>query len=457
MDPQGRARVVFTMTSRVGRRAVTVVGVTVGATMAWIFGRPLLDRPLEAPEAAARIESATAAGDSVVLGRLARRQCQDRLGEDRQKCYEDYFLALSGNGGVRLSLASLSVLADVDRNVQADGHVYTHMIGIRAWQPGLDVGKVFASCTGLFQSGCYHGVIQSYLTGDGGLDSTKVSWLCDTVARDAPGYLARFQCAHGLGHGLEMALNWDLPRALDGCNWLTSTWDREACYGGVFMENAAASSPRGHHAPADALALTTELADAEDHSGHDMPSGRPVFQMRDSTDALYPCSIMADQYLQSCYQLQGGILLDRTGYDWEAAATECDQAPDYVRHLCYLSLGTNASGFTVQDTKVAIRYCSLGDPGYQPWCFLGVAKNYIDVTGRPEDGIGFCKEVPAGRNQRQCWVAIGEELMVLHTDDRVVREAICRSVPENGRDGCRYGAGLLAAAPEGFPIQPGTP
>lgn len=439
------------------RSALTVVAVTVAATMAWIFGRPLFDRPLEAQEAAARIESATTAGDSVALGRLAKRQCQDRLGEDRQKCYEEYFLTLSGNGGVRLSLASLSVLASLDRNVQADGHVYTHIIGIKAWEPGRDVGAVFASCTGLFQSGCYHGVIQAYLTGEGGLDSTRVQQLCDEVAQQSPGYLARFQCAHGLGHGLEMALNWNLPEALDGCDWLATAWDREACYGGAFMENAVASSSRGHHAPADALELTADQPHEEDHSGHDMGSGPATFAMRDSADALYPCSIMADKYLQACYQLQGGILLDRTGYNWEAAAAECDQAPDYVRHLCYLSLGTNASGFTVQDTPRAIRYCSVGDPGYQPWCFLGVAKNYVDVTGRPEDGIGFCKKVPEGRSKRQCWVAIGEELLVLHTDDREVREQICGTIPGGGQEDCRYGAGLLSQAPEGLPILPGTP
>ena len=443
------------------RSAVTVIGISSAVTLGWIFGRPRLNQPLPAQEAEARMAAATQAGDSVALGRLAHRQCRDRQGPDRQQCYEQYFLALAGTGGVRLSLASLSVLADLDRVVRAEGHVYTHIIGIRSWQPGFDIGTVFAACTGLFQSGCYHGVIQSYLTGDGGLDSTKVVWLCDIVAQKAPGYLARFQCVHGMGHGLEMALNWDLPRALSSCDWLPSPWDREACYGGAFMENAVASSLRAHHPAAQIIADrdpgSAEPEDPSGHEGHDMAATPPPFKRRDSADALYPCSIMAEQYLQSCYQLQGGILLDRTGQDWTAAAAECDKAPAHVRHLCYLSLGTNASGFTVQDTRRAIRYCSVGDPGYQPWCFLGVAKNYVDVTGRAEDGIEFCRAVPEGRNRRQCWVAIGEELLVLYTADSAARERVCGTAPEKGREDCRYGAGLLAAAPEGLPILPGVP
>ncbi|MEK6596856.1 MAG: hypothetical protein AABY91_00885, partial [Gemmatimonadota bacterium] len=247
------------------RSAATVIGISVAVTLGWIFGRPLLDRPLAAQEAEARIAAATQAGDSVALGRLAHRQCQNRQGTDRQQCYEQYFLALAGTGGVGLSLASLSVLADLDRVVRAEGHVYTHIIGIRAWQPGLDIGTVFAACTGLFQSGCYHGVIQSYLTSDGGLDSTKVVWLCDIVAQKAPGYLARFQCVHGMGHGLEMALNWDLPRAMSSCDWLPSPWDREACYGGAFMEFIVAGRGQAHH-PAKKLAAADPAA--EEHGEH---------------------------------------------------------------------------------------------------------------------------------------------------------------------------------------------
>ncbi len=181
------------------------------------------------------------------------------------------------------------------------------------------------------------------------------------------------------------------------------------------MENAVASMPGGHHHTAvHALAATTPgdtSMGGMDMAGMDMsgkvPSGSPdptkiTFKMRDSVDALYPCSIVDTVYQFSCYQLQGGLILTRTHNDFAKATAECDKAPPLGRSQCYVSLGTNASGITVQDTKQAIKDCSHGDPGYQPFCFVGVVKNYIDVTQKPEDGFGFCSVVPPGPNRTQC-------------------------------------------------------
>jgi len=397
----------------------------------------------------ARQEKLVATGDTVALARLAEEQCRGNLArEARQTCYENYFVALSDSGRVRLALGALTVLADRDEKVQADGHVYTHIVGIRAWAPGRDVGKVFDSCTGLFQSGCYHGVIQAYFTSDGSVDSTEVSWFCDLMESTRKDRWLRFQCVHGIGHGLEMSWNWDLPRALQGCDWLPNTWDRESCYGGVFMENAVASMPNGHHAPKRVLA-EGEHGEHAEHGG-----GEITFKMRDSVDFLYPCSAVAPKYWQSCYMLQGGLIVGHFNQDYERAALGCDSAPADVRHFCYLSMGTMASGITMQNVKRSIRLCSVGDPGYRPWCFVGAVKNFIDVTARYSDGFEFCQAAPAGDVKRQCWVAVGEQISVLHRA-APPREEACAKAPEEGREECRYGAGLLAIAPPGLPILPG--
>jgi hypothetical protein len=392
------------------------------------------------------------AGDTTALARLGDRQCSGLRGEARQTCLEDYFLALSERAGVRVALGALASLASRDRQVEAAGHSFTHVIGIRAWTPDRDVGEVFASCTGLFQSGCYHGVIQAYLTSGTGLDSAKVASLCDQIGRRAEGWWLRFQCVHGLGHGLDMIYNWDLPKALAGCDWLAQSWDREACYGGAFMENAVASMPGGHHTSARALAGGAGSGD--DHGHHQTPNpGRITYRMRDSTDLLYPCTAVGDHYQRACYMLQGGIILQALGFDFGRAARECDRVPTQFRQSCYVSLGTNASGYTVQNTPRAIQYCLQGDPAYQPWCFVGVVKNYIDLTARPSDGIAFCRAVPPGRNQLQCWVAVGEQVRVLYMTDIERAEQECAAAGP-GREACRYGAGLLAEPPAGLPVRP---
>jgi hypothetical protein len=329
--------------------------------------------------------------------------------------------------------------------VEADGHSLTHVIGIRAWKPGDDVAQVFKSCTSLFQSGCYHGVIQSWLTSGGAVDSARTTALCDTIAPTGTDNWLRFQCIHGLGHGLEMAWNWELPKALAGCDWLGSSWDRDSCYGGAIMENAVASHPGGHHTSVRALEATN---DDHGHAGHGAATatGPPTFPMRDSTDALYPCSILGEQYLSACYLGHGGILLSHVGWDFGRAAAACDKVPAAYRNVCYTSLGTNASGATVRNTRQSLKHCAEGHPDWRQWCYVGVVKNFIDVTADPNDGIAFCKEVPAGQDRERCWNAVGEQLSVLFTRDMDRRDAVCATTGEGERM-CRQGAGLWPKDP----------
>ncbi len=417
--------------------------------------------PMPADAAAATLADLAAEADTVALARLAEQQCRPHQGAERQTCYENWFVALADQGRVRTALGALTVLAAGDREVEANGHTYTHAIGITAWKPGRDVGEAFRGCTGLFQSGCYHGVIQTYLTAEGEPDSLRVAGLCDAIEGDAPNQWLRFQCAHGLGHGLEMAWNWELPRALQGCDWMPVQWDRESCYGGAFMEYAVAAL--ADHA---AARLRRELAPGggEDHAahgggggggGHHMDPSSATFRMRDSTDLLYPCSIVGLRYTAACYLVQGGVILDLVGYDFAAAMAACDRAPADLRHHCYVSLGTNASGVTVRNPRKAIEACSHGDPGYRPWCFVGVAKNFVDVTADPADGFAFCRQVPAGTSRRQCWVAIGEQIWVLHAADPAARGRACEAAgPPDAVTDCRYGAGLLREPPPGLPLLP---
>ncbi len=400
--------------------------------------------PLAPEVLQARMDSLATTGDTLALATLADHQCRRDSTEARQTCLEDYFVSLAANGRTRIALGALERLGAEDESVARDGHGYTHVIGIRSWRPGDDVGTAFRSCTGLYQSGCYHGVTQSYMTAEGTLDSVRAVTLCDAVAPDVAELWLRFQCVHGLGHGFEMALNWNLPAALGRCDWLANSWDRESCYGGAFMENAIASRAGSHHVSVRALEQTSAApaADHSAHGGHAPQLGAITYKMRDSTDALYPCSATDAKYRTACYQLQGGIILSSTNGKFAAATAECDRVEPTWRPLCYQSLGTNASGMAVQKNKKAIGYCSNGDPAYQPYCFVGVVKNYIDVTANPEDGMQFCRDVPPGKNREECFVAVGEQISVLHPIDVAKREALCAGAGLMGEAPCRRGSAL---------------
>lgn len=383
----------------------------------------------------------------------AVRQCGGKAVLEKNGCYEPLLLELMRSAGVRHAMDTLREIGAADRDVERDGHVYAHAIGIAAYHARPDVARTFAACTEIYQSGCYHGVIQAYFGGVQQVDAAAVNGLCSAYkAPDADRWLL-FQCVHGMGHGLTMSYAHDLPRALESCDLLTDEWDRRSCYGGAFMENIVnATVP--HH-PATAIAHqahgegTAGAATAGGHGAGHAPEAagtRPAFKPLDPDDPLYPCSILADKYQPDCYQMQTSAILFHNGGDMEATARACDGAPLAMRPWCYQGLGRDISSYTYQDHAAGIRLCSLGDPRWQPWCFGGLVKNFVDLTARIDDGFAFCRNVPGVANKMRCTYAVGEQVGTLENGE-AGREALCaRSEPEY-LEACRYGARVTAEKP----------
>jgi hypothetical protein len=403
------------------------------------------------------LEEPLATGDSLAIADFARSRCRLLGGTQQRACYEEILLALVERGQVRLAMTGLSVLDREDRSIAARGHDYAHVVGINAWVPGREVGAVYDSCTELFQSGCYHGVIQAYLDATG-TDSGTVASLCDQIPSTRTNHWLRFQCVHGLGHGLVQARALHLPRALSGCDWLGSGWDRESCYGGAFMEFILAGRGQEHHPHSRADSATTSPGAHGDHAEPEAVAAPPsdTFAIRDRTDPLYPCSAIGERYQSSCYGMQAGIIIEITGADFGKIAAACDRAPIALRPACYQGIGTYISGFTVRDAQRSIALCLMGSVEYRPWCFNGVVKNFIDVTSNPDDGFAFCRLVGDHSIAVTCHVAVGEEMSMLRPR-AADREQECAKADPRYREACRFGAGLSPARPVELPrFTPGT-
>jgi hypothetical protein len=101
---------------------------------------------------------------------------------------------------------------------------------------------------------------------------------------------------------------------------------------------------------------------------------------------------------------------------------------------------------TTRDAERTIGICSLGDPEYREWCFVGVVKNFIDVTAKPIDGIAYCRLLGEPRIASRCYVAVGEQVgfMLLATKDR---QDACAEAEPRYRNACLYGAGLTRDRP----------
>src|SRR5688500_702172 len=218
--------------------------------------------------------------------RAAVERCRGPDGDRLRSCYESLLLDKVRAEGARPALDLLDRIAALDSRARRDGHMYAHGIGITALSSPDQVGRVFASCTPGWQSGCYHGVIQSYFlaTRSAGaeLSTASVDALCEPWRGEGGNPWLLFQCTHGLGHGLTMFHGHDLPRALVSCDLLSRPYDRDNCYGGAFMENIVnATEPHHAAAPAAPSAQAAQPAagghdahgDHGDHGAHGGHSG----------------------------------------------------------------------------------------------------------------------------------------------------------------------------------------
>jgi hypothetical protein len=400
-------------------------------------------------------------GDSIAIARAISRLC--RAQASRAACYEAQFVPLATAGHVKIAMGALDQLGALDEDVRRTGHVYAHAIGIAAGKTRGDVARTFSQCSESFQSGCYHGVIQAWFAGLDSIGAKEANSLCEPFRSSESTRWLRFQCVHGMGHGLTMLHDHNLPMGLTGCDLLTDWWDRHSCYSGAFMENIV-NVTNPHH-PASALAhhtsggsdhtKATEADSAhssESHDMHDMHDMHDVHDMAgmdhgdapkykpvDPADQHYPCSALPDRYQSACYEMQTSVMLYNNKGDIAGAARACDTAPKQMRVICYVSLGRDVSSYSAQNHAAAVRMCSMGTVQYQPWCYFGLVKNIIDLNARPEEGIAMCRDVPSSAGKVVCYSAVGQQISVLVTDIESRRKA-CSTAESDYANACLYGA-----------------
>lgn len=395
--------------------------------------------PASADTSLAAVLQRAGDGDSVAIARATLARCASRKDDGRRDCYADVLLGLVREGRIRLAMGVLGRLQEADPEVPRRGHDLSHVVGINAWQPGKPLGPVYAQCTELFQSGCYHGVIQAYFAWSG-IDSATVAGVCDAAPeiRDSP--WLRFQCVHGVGHGLVQTRKLDLPRALQGCDQLHGWFDQESCYGGAFMEFILGSRGQDHHPAAG------PEPEHEAHGHGTASDSAPPFRHRDPNDPLYPCTAVGERYQRACYELQAGIIYEFTRGDLAGLSRACDGAPVGFRPSCYQGIGTYITGLTTRDASRTVEICRMGHPDYREWCFVGVVKNFVDVTSRAEDGLDYCRRLEEGSLRTRCYVAVGEQVHLLH-QTTADRERACSGAEPAYVAACRYGARLTPDRP----------
>jgi hypothetical protein len=325
--------------------------------------------------------------------------------------------------GTEKALQRLEELAASDRGVLGQSHQLAHALGRYSFSYYRDAPVAFGRCRETFESGCYHGVLEGYFGSLKEVTRSDVATLCDRAATKAVGSVLRFQCVHGLGHGLSGHFNGSIPKALSFCDALPTAWDQTSCHSGVFMENIS-------------VAFHLKYGDKSTHAHGDFKVA-----LKDD-DPQYPCSAVADKYKVACYGMQSAAMLMTNGYDFERAFAACDAAPaPYIQH-CYSSMGRDIAGFTHRDPAKSVALCSRGNPSHRGHCFAGVAKNFIGVAWRVEPAATFCRQAPDD-TKTLCYQAIGDQVVAL-PGDAAAKEQACATVEAGFVEVCRRAARLVS-------------
>lgn len=370
-------------------------------------------------------------------------RCQDLPGPSKMPCYRALLAHKIATAGIDKALDTLRVIVAVDSDVARDTHVYAHGIGIDAFQQHPDLGAIFSHCTPAFASGCYHGVMQAYFESQKTIDSGVVRATCRPYEAMPGTKWLLFQCLHGMGHGLDMTFDHELPRALEGCDMLEDDWHQRACYGGAFMENITeVETPHDMAgmlaAEHDKMRMGSDSAMTHSNRGKATPHHWVAYKRR---DYQYPCSVVAERYKGECYGMQTALTLFLDHGSFERSARACDRAPTRFRAFCYESLGRDVAGYSRWEAPRAIQLCAPSARAYRASCYVGAAETFVNEATKPDPGFELCRAVTVAGDRAKCFKAVAQEIITLITDPRE-RERMCavNGGAEADRRACRDGA-----------------
>ncbi len=250
-----------------------------------------------------------------------------------------------------------------NEEVLASCHVLTHDMGHIAYAKYQDFGKAMSYKQEICNSGYIHGVIESHFD-----QATDIEQAMLTVCIPYyPGTFTRWQCDHGIGHGVMIATDDNLPKALSLCEKLQSPESRSVCANGAFMENV--------------------MADQKNHFSNYLKRN----------DQFYPCREQKDQYKGSCYGYSPTAYLTLHPGRYEEALIWCQKAEDGYQTSCAQGVGSKAIVETIENPQQIIRTCMLTIPIFADGCLTGVVNEYINHYGALEPAQKLCTEFPKAK------------------------------------------------------------
>jgi hypothetical protein len=137
--------------------------------------------------------------------------------------------------------------------------------------------------------------------------------------------------------------------------------------------------------------------------------------------------------------MQTSVMLYHSGSDFAAAAEDCAEAPERWRATCFQSLGRDISAYTLQDHDKGLKACGRAPEDFRDACYVGLVKNFVDLTATTADGFEFCTRVEE-RYKGRCNEALGEQIGTLFATEEERRRACSPAETDALETKCLFGA-----------------
>lgn len=165
------------------------------------------------------------------------RSCEDLSRWQALACYKANIFSAYERGGHELAVEYIEGLSVWQNPKSTECHVIMHALGEAAYRTLGDPAEALRILNPSCAGGYMHGILQTYTEEKGDEFALKpdiVMGACEVNTDEK----FEWECYHGLGHALSIALDNEYFDALALCDTLANQTPRERCYYGVFMENA---------------------------------------------------------------------------------------------------------------------------------------------------------------------------------------------------------------------------
>lgn len=259
--------------------------------------------------------------------------------------------------------------------VKSNCHQLGHVIGRTAALKFSTLAETYKHGDDFCWSGYYHGATET-IAQKIGKDKIvrELPNICQDFFKTGAYNFDHYNCVHGMGHGLMAVQDGELFVSLEDCDAYTDSWERQSCYGGVFMENVM----------------------------NEINPGKSTAYLKQD-DPLYPCTAVKDKYKEQCYLMQTSHALMVVNQDYAKVFELCSTVDRPFNDTCYQSLGRDVSGQSSSDQARTVELCMQGpDENAKRNCFTGAVKDFISYHHSDKQGLAMCQAIPDAGLSADC-------------------------------------------------------